>query len=207
MSAVLTTADRLEPYFPNAAAAIRFAVTRVGSPQRPASSRMLDASLGGRSLSGLDAVAQAGMILNALEPLGRLPVATLIAASAPRTLPCYCRRPCCSGHRLHQSWGEAVHTITEEARRVLPPEARLATYALRAAIVVKIYGGHKSFREIADQVDVAVDTVSDYHRAIHRWLLGAKAGKWGEGLEGIEPLAWREAETVLRQVGIVGSVA
>lgn len=194
-----------EPLFASAREAVRFASARVGSAQRAASSRMLDASLGGRVLAGLDGVAQAGMILNALEALGPLAVACMVASSAPRTLPCYCRRPCCSGQRIHAPWRESVHRIAQEAEHALPKGSRHGTYVARSAIVVKIYSGGRSLREIGEALELDADTVSLYHRAIHCWLMGRKAGKWGPAVVGVEPRAWEDAETVLRNVGIVGS--
>jgi hypothetical protein len=66
--------------FGSAQQALLFAMTLDGNPARPVQSRMVDATNGSRELAGLDGAAQAGMILNALKGLGKLPVATMIAS-------------------------------------------------------------------------------------------------------------------------------
>lgn len=190
-----------EPLFRSAHKAVLFAVTRSGSPARPISSRMVDVTTGSRDLAGLDGAAQAGMILNVLECLGKLPVAALVADVAPRSSPCGCRRPCCSGHRVNPIWREAVDVLSYEAgvRKVSS-----GSYALRSSILLKIYSGKTTLKAIGDDLSLNSETVSRHHRMLYRWLKGEKAGKHSEAAEGVEPLAWREAESVLRNVGIVG---
>ena len=189
------------PLFLSAHAAIRFAVTRDGSPARPIQSRLTDASTGARDLAGLDGAAQAGMIMNILGALGPLAVATLVADVAPRSMPCTCRRSCCSGHMANAKWREAVDTIAQAATSITSTHIG---YALRSALVVKLYGGKTSLVEIADTMHLDRNTVSKYHGQIHRWLRGAKAHRGSPAVEGIETNAWREAETSLRHHGIVG---
>jgi hypothetical protein len=199
--------DRPEPLFHSAHEALRFAVTLDGNPARPIQSRMVDATDGSRALAGLDAAAQAGMILNALEGLGKFPVAVMIASCAPRTFPCSCRSPCCSGHRINRVWRQAIDLISQEADRVISEQSERktkASYALRSAITVKIYGHRTTFAAIADDLKIDEDTVSKHHRIVLRWLMGAPGGKHGAAVEGVEHAAWRDAETVLRNVGIVG---
>jgi hypothetical protein len=71
--------------------------------------------------------------------------------------------------------------------------------------MVKIYGGQKtSFVDIGRSLKVDQDTVSKYHRIVLRWLMGAPGGKHGPAIDGVQPTAWRDAETLLRNVGIVG---
>ncbi len=197
-----------QPLFHSAQQALVFAVTCDGSPARPVQSRMVDATNGSRELAGLDGAAQAGMILNSLEGLGKLPVATMIASCAPRTLPCSCRAPCCSGHRINRSWHAAVDLIAHEAHTVIAEQSERkakASYAVRSAIMVKIYGGQRTtFVDIGTSLKVDPDTVSKYHRIVLRWLMGAAGGKHGPAVDGVQPTAWRDAETLLRNVGVVG---
>ena len=188
--------------FMSAKNAIRFAVTRDGAPSRPMSSRMLDTMMGSRDFAGLDGAAQAGMIMSMLAPVGPIQIAVLIASSAPRSVPCECRRPCCSGRKLNHYWRTAVDTLAHESARALPAGSK-SSYALRSALLVKIYGGGQSFKHIADELKMDEETVSRQHRAILIWLQGAKAKKYSDAVEGIESIAWREAESILREHGIV----
>lgn len=203
----MTTTD--EPLFRTAAEAVRFAVTREGLPPRPVmarmiASRMIDTVSGRRDLVGLDAAAQAGMVLNVIEGLGRLTVAALIASCAPRIIPCACRRPCCCGRKVNHTWREAIDTLAQEAIRALPSGSR-RSYALRSGILLKIYAGQTTFKEIAEDLSLDQETVSRQHRAIYRWLKGTRAGRNGEpALEGLETAAWSDAETALGQAGLVG---
>lgn len=189
--------------FRDAKSAIRFAVTCDGSPARPASSRMLDTTTGARDFAALDRAAQAGMIMNILEGQGRVQVATLIASAAPRFIQCACRRPCCSGKRLNSFWRSALDTLAQDSVYALTEGSKL-NYALRAAIIVKIYGGGQTYKDIADELILNQETVSRQHRSIYSWLKGAKAGRTSDAIEGVESIAWREAETALRRHGIVG---
>lgn len=183
--------------------AIKFAVTRDGGVTRPPSSRMLDAMMPASDFAGQDGAAQAGMILNALEPIGRLAVSTLIASATPKTIPCECRRPCCCGHKLSSHWRTAIDTITFHAKHALPAGSKL-NYGLREAIILKIYGDPSTYKDIAESLLVDEETVSRHHRAILAWLRGAKARRNVEAIEGVEPAAWREAESILRDANIVG---
>lgn len=199
------------PPFRTAQAAIRFAVTREGSPSRPLASRMatrIDVTSGRRDFVGLDAAAQAGMILSVLESLGREKMSILIAETAPKTTPCHCRAACCSGRRANRYWRDAIATLAQETAKVFPPRVR---YALRAELLVKLFSkggsGHASvtLKAVADDLEIDVDTVSKHHKAMVRWLNGAPASKQGDPpVEGASTAAWREAEDALRMAGIVG---
>ena len=206
--AVLHIEDKFgeDVLFQSAREAIRFAATREGNPKPPLSSRMVATTPGTRVLrvlAGLDAAAQAGMIMNVIGSLGRLAVAILIADAAPQSMPCSCRRPCCSGHQINRQWRLAIDTIAQDAVRALPAGSK-TSYALRSSVIVKIYGGKTTFVEIAKELKVDQETVSRQHRAIHTWLRGAKAGKMTDAVVGIESIAWRDAESALRNHGIVG---
>ena len=99
-------------------------------------------------------------------------------------------------------WRNAIDRISQEAERVTKVTL---PYAIRSAIVVKLYSGKKGpdLKQIADDFHLDRHTVGRYHGEIHRWLRGAKAHKNAEAIEGVEPNAWRDAETSLRNHGIV----
>src|SRR5262249_54281608 len=104
-------------------------------------------------------------------------------------VPCSCRAPCCSGHRINRSWHGAVDLISHEAHRVIAEQSERkskASYAVRSAIMIKIYGGQKtSFVDIGRSLKIDPDTVSKYHRIVLRWLMGAPRGKHGPAVEGV----------------------
>jgi hypothetical protein len=186
--------------FPDTVHAMGFAAAYAGNPARPVQSRMVDATNGSRDLSGLDGAAQAGMVLNAVEGLGKLAVAVMLATCAPRTTECSCRMPCCCGERVNPAWRQAIDLISQAADEVISEQSKRqtkASYAMRSAIVVKIFTPRTqktSFATIAADLKVDADTVSKHHRVILRWV------------RAVEAAAWNDADTVLRNVGIVGGL-
>jgi len=190
-----------EPMFASAEAAVRFALSLGGKPPRPAMNRVLDRSIGWSELSPLDKAAQAGMILNIVERQGRLAMAVMTAAVAPRWRSCSCRRPCCSGQEKNLDWYRAINIIAEEASAYVPSRAK---YLLRIACVLKVYGARdSSYRNIAQDISVDEETVSKYHKTILRWLRGAKGRPSQPQDDGVESKIWSEAANSLRAVGIV----
>jgi hypothetical protein len=69
---------------------------------------------------------------------------------------------------------------------------------------VKIYGGKMTFLEIANDLKVDQETVSRHHKVFLTKLRGSKAKRDSEGVIGLEAIAWRDAETALRNHRIVG---
>lgn len=228
MSAVMVDA----PLFSSAWEAVSFAVTRVGAPSRPLMNRMTDATLPDTGLGGLDGAAQAGIIMSALHRLGTVEEAALVAACAPHSLPCACRNPCCSGKRFNNVWSAAISTLCDQmvilsnagsvwvtgngphvdlmlAEDARPrPKSEVSRVeidrGIRIGVLLKIYNTNLTIVSIATDSGKHVNTVSKYHHAIHKWLKGSKAVKNAEAADGIEPLAWMDAETALRNIGIVG---
>lgn len=196
--------------FHSAEAALRFALTREGQPGRPLASRMTDASGPRSSFVGLDAAAQAGMIVGALQPIGRVKYAVLCAKVAPSTVPCACRRACCRGWLPNQVWNEAIGVLAYAAGKL--DVCAGSHFRLRQAIIAKVcseepHHRHKAvtLAAIAKELEVDVGMVSDRHRAIVTWLRGKKAGRDGSApQEGLVSAAWRRAEDALRDAGIVG---
>jgi hypothetical protein len=163
---------------------------------------MLDATRARSECTALDKAAQAGMVMNVVEGAGRLALAIMTATVTAKSLPCSCRRPCCSGKATNFDWHRAINIIAEEA---YARDVCRATYLLRVACILKIFGGRdSSYRKIAEDVSMDPETVSKHHKAILRWLRGAK-GRQGEApTVGYESVVWRDAEDALRSAGIVG---
>lgn len=201
-AAVVKNVEHDEPMFASAEAAVRFALSIEGRAPRPEMNLMLDRSVGWSELSALDRAAQAGMILNIIERQGRLAMAVMTAAVAPRWKSCSCRRPCCSGQEKNLDWHRAINIIAEEAVAHVPSRAK---YLLRLACVLKVYGARdSSYKEIAEDVFVDEETVSKHYKAVLRWLRGGKVPAGCAPNPGAEHAIWREVEDSLRVVGIVG---
>ena len=195
--------------FHSAEAALRFALSREGQPGRPLASRMTDVT-GPRNFAGLDAAAQAGMILSTVRPIGSPAFDALCAEVAPPTIPCYCRMPCCSGRRPNRIWRDAIDILAHDSGEPILP--RRVTHHMRQLILAKIFSEKAHHRrkevtllQIAEDLDADVDTISKHHRTLVRWLRGAPAGRDGAPpILGIVTKAWRDAEDALRDAGIVG---
>lgn len=206
---VLATAERQQPdfladvpMFGSAKQAVVFAITRDGSPSRPFYATHLDKmtviGVNSSGLSTLDAAAQAGIILAVLvRSLGGSLVSALVAATAPRMIPCACDRECCSGQRVFRPWRFAIDYLTQESQSHCEAHS-----ALRRDLLVKIYDRGR-LDTIARGHELEESDIVDHHRALLRWLRGAKGKKGEEGVEGLERRAWREAESVLRDHRIV----
>lgn len=189
-----------EPPFHSSEAAIKFAFGFQGTPSRPLTSRMTGRSQG-RGISQLDRAAQAGMIIGTLRVVGAIPLAALTALLAPRTVRCPCGRACCSGRAPNALWGASIGTLASSKCGIESPKC---TYAHRRAVLISIYGQSSSYIEIARDLALDPDTVSKYCRTVRKWLSGVQGREGIAGIEGIETTAWREAESALRDAGIVG---
>jgi len=218
MSAALALEEPV--LFHSARSALLFALTRQGAPAPPAMTRMIktvsDHDFVDRGLPGLDGAAQAGMIMGVLKPLGSIAIAALVASCAPRWTPCGCKRACCAGRTIGLEWRHAIEDLSHETvnrrpvrdadgvvryRSLLPPATR---QDYRAAIVMKAMGESIPLSEIAKNHSVDDETTARHHRLVLRWLKGPRGSAQDDGPEGIEPWAWRGAETLLRDAGIVG---
>jgi hypothetical protein len=191
------------PVFANARDAVRFAYTREGSANRPASARMTDKTgSGGRGLGGNDGAAQAGIIVAVLRKIGPVFNAIVIADSVPPVVPCHCKRSCCVGTRMFTPWHDAIAALTL-ASILIPCRA---SEPLRTDLIMKSFTrGGPTLAKIAETHSIDPDTVTKHHRTITRWLKGAPAGKNGEEpVAGLNMRAWMDAESALHDVGITG---
>lgn len=177
--------------FRDAQAAIRWACGLEGYPGRPLSARMLDRSR--PESDWTDSAIQAGVIWHALRPLSGAPLAALVARAVPRTVPCACRRPCCSGHRPNQLWTEAVDILCAAALSAgIAPQR----YDVRRAVIVRVYGKRRTNRELAADLSLDEHVIGRHARDIEVWL-GAR------GREGLEPDAWTSAGRMLSDAGVL----
>ena len=189
-----------EPLFRSARAALIFMATCEGNPGRPLQNRMSDKT-SGSDLVGLDRPGLAGMIKGVIRLLGPLAVAVLEADVTPPTKPCSCRRACCKGQGDNHEWLCAIDEICQHMSQEMQNKA---SYSLRSALAKKIYHGGGTIPEIAKRHGLHDNTVSNYLAEIRVWLKGCKANRNGPAVEGVDPTAWAEAETLFRNRGIVG---
>jgi hypothetical protein len=191
-----------EPLFPNAYAALKFAYRfSLDQYDRPMMNRMADGPKPqGKGLVGIDGAAQAGMIRGEVAQLGRMREAIVTACYAPKTIPCSCRRPCCSGMRPNSEFEEAISRITEQAITLL--SGHLSNYRLRRAIVLRNFGVKPRITEIAGDCGVHRDTVSEQNVLISQWLSGTRSSG---GIDGEIEKARESAVVRLESAGIVPS--
>lgn len=174
--------------FRDSAEAIRTACELEGNPSRPLASRMLDAQMPS-SASWEDAALRAGMIWATLRPLKGIPIAILVARVCPKFLACSCRRVCCSGRKPHPYWTESIDILAAGAL-----SARLSAkrYDERRTLLLRIFGESRSFEKM--EIDLSIDrqTISKHFREMEAWI-GVRASN------GVEQLAWKRAEFLLRE--------
>ena len=169
--------DAGEALFSSAHAALTFAFNFSGQAyDRPAMNRMADGpARSGKGLVGLDGAGQAGMIRREVADLGPLREAIITAYYAPRSLPCACRRPCCSGHTVNAEWSDAIGCITQAAVSQL--SGVVSNYRLRRGIVTRAFGEKVSLTELATICGVNRDTASSHNEKVSSWLLGRRHDK------------------------------
>lgn len=215
--------------WPDALSAIRWACSVAGNPGRPYSSRMLDAWREGGDST--DAAAQAGIIFRVLWELRGAPMATLVARAVRMSVPCECRRECCSGRRLNADWKEAIEVLTtaalteaqaqDRARRSLEsgekgefPLAPLAgalgaySYPFRLAIMQRIFGQHMPYHQVRaalpgdEAVKPAIAILARYGKEVELWL-GERSNGEVVNEAGIAPKARVRATELLRAAGLL----
>lgn len=215
--------------WPDALSAIRWACSVSGNPGRPYSSRMLDAWKEGGDAT--DAAGQAGLIFRALWELRGAPMAALVARAVRMSVPCQCRRECCSGRRLNFDWKESVGVLTmaalteaqsqDRARRALKdgekeefPMAPLAgslgaySYPFRLAMMQRVFGQYMPYHQVRaelpgdDAVKPAIAILARYGKEIE-WWLGERNNGEVVNEAGIVPKARASATELLRAAGLI----
>lgn len=178
----------------NAESAIRDACGLDVGPARPLSARMVGPN--GTEGSWEDEATAAGYVFRALRPLSGAPIAALIARVAHATVPCGCRRPCCSGYRVNDLWKQAIEILAAAALTAGVCHRR---YDIRRDILVSLYGQRRPFVKIAAELEISEASLARYAKEMKRWL--------GIGGIGIEPQAWVEATELLREAGLLEDAA
>lgn len=165
------------PLFASAHSALVFAFNFSGqSYDRPMMNRMADGpKRSGKGLVGLDGAGQAGMIRGEVAVLGKLHEAIVTAYYAPHSMPCDCRKSCCSGSKVNPEWSEAISFITQAAMSHL--SGLMSNHRLRRAIVAKNFGEKVSLGDVAAVCGVNRDTASAHNEKISTWLSGYRPKK------------------------------
>lgn len=157
-----------------------------------------------KGLSGNDGAAQSGMILSRLARLTIHQQNVLIAKFAPRTWPCSCRAPCCSGRKRNDMWEQAISYLAQVAAAEALPGC-LSNNRLRVGIIKRIFGDKSvSLELLAERTGVHLNTAKNHSAAIKRWLLGVRNPKDGSEY-GLIQLSLARADSVLSEAGIVGT--
>jgi hypothetical protein len=198
-----------EALFSSAHAALVFAFNFSGqSYDRPMMNRMATASTGsGKGLVGLDGAGQAGMIRAEVKSMGKLAEAILIARIAPRTTPCSCRASCCSGHKPNKEWTDAISFLSDHVRTTALAGCT-ANGLLRRECVIRYFtrkDDRRSIEAIAEEHDIARNTVSAHARKVSFCFGGAPGRKGQSAVPGLEDAAMAAIDDRLREIGLVGA--
>ncbi len=197
-----------EPLFSSAHAALVYAFNYSGQAyDRPLMNRMADDPIDhlSKGLSGMDGAAQAGMIFNKLFHLPPLYQYIVFASYAPRTIPCSCRYPCCSGTKRNVLW-EACITEIEQAALRQALIGCVSHRVLRRGIVARAFGDKSmTLAELAEKTGVSETTANSHNQKVRQWLLGVPATKRKEAVPGEKANAQRMIEQILLMDGLVNA--
>ncbi|WP_237173026.1 DNA-binding protein [Paracandidimonas lactea] len=195
-----------EPLFQSAHAALVYAFNYSGQAyDRPIMNRMADDPVEAvsKGLSGLDGAGQAGMIFNKLQHLPPLYQYIVFATYAPRSIPCSCRYPCCSGHKRNEFWHACIRQIEEAAITQALPGC-VSHRVLRRGIIQREFGDKSlSLAELAEKAGVHRDTATNHASKIRAWLHGQKAKSGHEAVAGVKTAALRMIAQILAEDGLV----
>lgn len=168
------TEVEIEPLFASANAALSFAFRFSTEQYAPSPMGRLAAGApigSGKGLAGLDGAGQAGMILAEVKSLGMDAEQFLAAQFAPRSLPCSCRRACCTGFRPGPAWAFAIAYIAEMALVRLAD--RHPNLTLRRGLVSRFFGERVNMTELAKAARVSRDTAAEHFGKLLPWLKDA----------------------------------
>lgn len=116
------------------------------------------------------------MIRAELHALGSLSEAILIARLAPRSKPCSCRSPCCSGHRPNQEWVDAIGYLADRARTAVYVGC-VVSGIMRRDYLVRYFtrvGDRISLEDLAEKHGINRNTASAHSAKISKWLGGTQ---------------------------------
>jgi hypothetical protein len=196
-----------EPLFNSAHAALVFAFNFSGQSERSTMAKMA-APTGetGKGLGGLDGAAQAGMIRQELQSMGKLAEAILVARIAPRATPCSCRSPCCSGYRPNPEWTSAIGHLADHIRNTALAGCT-SNALLRRAYVVRYFTPKDkriSLEALASQHEVDRHSVSAHNAKVFALFGGTQAKAEKSASMGLEHAAMYSIDDRLREIGMVG---
>lgn len=159
-----------------------------------------------KGLSGNDGAAQSGMILSRLARLTIHQQNVLIAKFAPRTWPCSCRAPCCSGRKRNDMWEQAISYLAQVAAAEALPGC-VSNNRLRVGIIKRIFGDKSmTLEQLAEKTGVHINTAKNHSKAIKRWLLGNRNVKTAADY-GLIDLSLARADSILVEAGIISAEA
>ncbi len=151
----------------------------------------------GMGLVGLDGAGQAGQIKRELWELSDLHLAVLIARAAPPDIPCDCGRSCCAKRKVNEEWRTAIIWLTEASSAYV---SGFSHYQVRRAIIEKLFNKKcKNLTEIAKRSGAHINTVSNHHCAIRRWITGNPKTKE----IGVECKAWAVIENRFAELDLL----
>lgn len=187
------SAEVIAPLFSSAHSALVFAFSFSCRAyyDRPIMNRMATQAIGsGKGLAGLDGAAQAGMLRAEVRALGNLHEALLIARIAPRSTPCSCGSPCCSGRRPNLEWVDAVAWLSGYARDAVLA-GRVIDYRIARGCVEMYFASSLTVTKLADRCGVSRNTVGAYLARVRKMLRDS------------ESLAQHAIDERLRMAGVI----
>ena len=192
------------PLFRDAQQAVGFAFAADGAahvPRSPMSRMASSPSKQGRFDSMADSAAQSGMIRGLLHRgLDDLHLAILLCRCARRTKPCDCHKECCLGYVDNPEHVACVEFLSDVS--IVALSGLLSPRGLRGAVIRKYFSAESGQSERVDRewskrFQVPRELVTAHTANITRWLRG------DANTVGVEDRAWREAESLLTETGII----
>lgn len=163
--------DADQAAFKSLASALRFAMNNHHAADPGTLARFQVRTRPGSSIfeDKFERAAWAGDILRRISGLHPTRTAILYVRYAPRSFPCACRRPCCSGHRVNEEWQNALAVVVEAATQAVA--GKLSHRQLRAGIVKRWAGAERiNIGVLADKCGVHRNTAGEHAKLIKRWL-------------------------------------
>lgn len=134
--------------------------------------------------------------------------AAIIARFAPRSFPCSCCRPCCTGYTPNPEWEKAIRALTDAA--LVSLAGHLSHYLVRRKLVEEVFGVKVKLDQLAEKASVNKNTITAHRKIIRLWLGGQKA-QHAKGdreptpaIDGVESAARKKIDTLLTGLDFIG---
>lgn len=143
-----------------------------------------------------------------LDQLTSIERAAIIARFAPRSFPCACCRPCCTGYTPNPEWEQAIRDLTNAA--LVPLAGHLSHYLVRRKLVEEVFGVKVKLEQLAEKASVNKNTVTAHRKIIRLWLAGQKAQPAKKdrdatpAVDGVESAARKKIDTLLTGLDFIG---